>query len=131
VVDVPGGCVSAPLFVTEVDGSAAGFIQRYLVKDDPGGWADVLRATGTPGVDTAFGVDYLIGDPGLTGRGIGSAAIAEFTQLAFECYPEADSALVAVCRTLRRRTGLPLPHSPAKLSLGPYFLARTSTILRS
>jgi aminoglycoside 6'-N-acetyltransferase len=84
------------LFVTEVDGSAAGLIQRYLVTDDPGGWADVLRATGTPGVDTAFGLDYLIGDPGLTGRGIGSAAIAEFTQLAFERYPGADSALVAV-----------------------------------
>jgi aminoglycoside 6'-N-acetyltransferase len=86
------------LFVTEVDGSAAGFIQRYLVKDDPGGWADVLRATGTPGVDVAFGIDYLIGDPALTGRGIGSAAIAEFTQLAFERYPGADSALVAVCQ---------------------------------
>jgi aminoglycoside 6'-N-acetyltransferase len=84
------------LFVIEVDGSAAGFIQRYLVTDDPDGWADVLRATGVQGVDAAFGIDYLIGDPGLTGRGIGSAAIAEFTQLAFERYPGADSALVAV-----------------------------------
>jgi len=84
------------LFVTVVDGSPAGFIQRYLVKDDADGWADVLAATGTPGVDTAFGIDYLIGDPALIGRGIGSAAIAEFTRLAFERYPEADSALVAV-----------------------------------
>lgn len=86
------------LFVIEVAGCAAGFIQRYLIKDDPGGWADVLRATGTPGADAAFGIDYLIGDPGLTGRGIGSAAIAEFTRLAFERYAGADSALVAVCQ---------------------------------
>jgi aminoglycoside 6'-N-acetyltransferase len=83
------------LFVIEVDGSAVGFIQRYLIKEDPDGWADVLRATGTPGVDAAFGIDYLIGDPELTGRGIGTAGIAEFTRLAFERYPEADSALVA------------------------------------
>lgn len=84
------------LFVIQVDGSAAGFIQRYLVGDDPDGWAGVLRATGTPGVDGAFGIDYLIGDPGLTGRGIGSTAIAGFTRLAFERYPGASSALVAV-----------------------------------
>lgn len=86
------------LFVIEADGSPAGFIQRYLIKDDPGGWADVLAATGAPGVDAAFGLDYLIGDPALTGRGIGSAAIAEFTRLAFERYPEADSALVDVAQ---------------------------------
>jgi len=86
----------AELFVIEVDGGAAGFIQCYLIAGDPDGWADVLHATGTPGVETAFGIDYLIGDPALTGRGIGSAAITEFTRLAFQRYPEVDSSLVTV-----------------------------------
>lgn len=84
------------LFIIEVGARPAGFIQRYLIQDDPGGWAEVLRATGTPEVETAFGIDYLIGDPQLTGRGIGTAAIAAFTQLAFTRYPAAACALVAV-----------------------------------
>jgi aminoglycoside 6'-N-acetyltransferase len=83
------------IFVIEVDGSPAGFIQRYLVADNPD-WAEVLRATGTTGWETAFGIDYLIGDPALTGRGIGSAAIRQFTASSFARYPFAGSAVVNV-----------------------------------
>ena len=83
------------IFVIEVDGSPAGFIQRYLVADNPD-WAEVLRLTGTAGWEAAFGIDYLIGDPALTGRGIGSAAIRQFTALSFARYPETGTAVVDV-----------------------------------
>jgi aminoglycoside 6'-N-acetyltransferase len=83
------------IFVIEVDGKPAGFIQRYLVSDNPD-WAEVLHATGTTGWEAAFGIDYLIGDPALTGRGIGTAAIRQFTAESFARYPETDSSVVDV-----------------------------------
>jgi aminoglycoside 6'-N-acetyltransferase len=83
------------IFVIEVDGTPAGFIQRYLVADNPD-WAGVLRGTGTAGWEAAFGIDYLIGDPALIGRGIGSAAIREFTAASFARYPETSSAVADV-----------------------------------
>jgi aminoglycoside 6'-N-acetyltransferase len=83
------------IFVIEIDGSAGGFIQRYLIADEPA-WTAVLRVTGTTGWESAFGIDYLIGDPALTGRGIGSAAIRQFTADSFARYPQADSVVVDV-----------------------------------
>ena len=41
------------------------------------------------------GIDYLIGEPGLCGRGYGAAAISLFTALTFRRYPQAG-AVVAV-----------------------------------
>jgi aminoglycoside 6'-N-acetyltransferase len=81
------------LFILVAEGRPAGFFQRYLVADDPE-WVTALRGTGEPGVDAAAGIDYLIGDMALTGRGLGSAAIEAFSQLAFDRYP--DVALLAV-----------------------------------
>jgi aminoglycoside 6'-N-acetyltransferase len=83
------------LFIFEAAGAAAGFFQRYLVADDPE-WTRALRGTGQPGLDTAIGIDYLIGDVALTGRGLGTAAIAAFTRLAFTRYPAADTVAAAV-----------------------------------
>ncbi|HEV2377078.1 MAG TPA: GNAT family N-acetyltransferase [Streptosporangiaceae bacterium] len=83
------------LFVIEVEGVAAGFIQRYLYADELDS-LEALRATGTPGVDSAAGIDYLIGHPNLTGRGIGPVAISGFTRLAFARYPEASAVIVGV-----------------------------------
>jgi len=43
----------------------------------------------------AAGIDYLIGEPGLTGRGYGTAAICLFTTLTFRRYPQADAIVAA------------------------------------
>ena len=83
------------LFVIEVDGAAAGFIQRYLYADEPDS-LEVLHPTGIPGAESAAGIDYLIGHHDLTGRGIGTAAISGFTRLTFARHPEASTVLVGV-----------------------------------
>jgi aminoglycoside 6'-N-acetyltransferase len=83
------------LFIIEVGGSPAGFIQRYLISDDPD-WAAALAATGVAGREASAGIDYLIGDPAMTGRGLGTAAIRAFTGLTFARYPRVDSVIVDV-----------------------------------
>ena len=83
------------LFLIESGGTPAGFIQRYLVADNPE-WERALAATGAADSALAAGIDYLIGDPALTGKGLGSAAIRQFTGLTFGRYPQAVSVLVDV-----------------------------------
>jgi aminoglycoside 6'-N-acetyltransferase len=85
----------AELFILQADGEPAGFFQRYLIADDPD-WAAALRGTGQPGVDTGVGIDYLIGEVKLTGRGLGTAAIAAFTRLAFERYRGVEVVAAAI-----------------------------------
>ena len=81
------------LFVIELDDRPIGFIQRYLIADNPD-WARAFPPEVDP-VAAAVGIDYLIGDPSLVGRGIGSAAIRAFTDAALERYREADAVVVA------------------------------------
>ena len=81
------------VFIIEVAGRAAGLIQRYLVDDDPG-WARAMQATGAVS-GCAAGIDYLIGESALTGRGYGTAAIVTFTGLTLERYPQADAVVAA------------------------------------
>jgi aminoglycoside 6'-N-acetyltransferase len=88
------------LFVIEAGAAPVGFIQRYLIADDPA-WARTLGAAGAGDAGAAAGIDYLIGDPALTGRGIGSAAIREFTAVTFTRYPDAVSVLVDVSQANR------------------------------
>lgn len=83
------------LFLIEANGTPAGFIQRYLVADNPE-WLRALLAAGAADAPRAAGIDYLIGDPALTGEGIGSTAIRQFTALTLDRYPRADSMLVDV-----------------------------------
>jgi aminoglycoside 6'-N-acetyltransferase len=59
-------------------------IQRYRHRDHP----DWERAVG---VDAAAGIDYLIGVEGLTGRGLGSAAIRRFTADTFEVFSDVEA----------------------------------------
>jgi aminoglycoside 6'-N-acetyltransferase len=49
-------------------------------------------------VETAIGIDYLIGEAALTGRGLGTAAIITFTRLALGRYPTANLMAVAVAQ---------------------------------
>ena len=81
------------VFIIEAEGRAAGLIQRYLVDDEPA-WARAVQATGAVS-GCAAGIDYLIGEPALTGRGYGTAAIATFTALTLERYPQADAVIAA------------------------------------
>jgi aminoglycoside 6'-N-acetyltransferase len=83
------------LLIMEADGASAGFFQRYLVADNPE-WAATLRGTGQPDMDNAIGIDYLIGEATLTGRGLGTIAITAFTRLALARYPAAALMAVAV-----------------------------------
>jgi aminoglycoside 6'-N-acetyltransferase len=83
------------LLILEVDGQPAGFFQRYLVADHPE-WAQTLRGTGQPGTGEAAGIDYLIGEAALTGRGLGTAAITMFTRLTFARYGDIPLMAVAV-----------------------------------
>jgi RimJ/RimL family protein N-acetyltransferase/aminoglycoside phosphotransferase (APT) family kinase protein len=71
------------VFVIEVDGHAAGIIQRYLVDDYPP-WAAAV------GLRDAAGIDYYLGEEGLLGRGLGSRAIAQFTTATLARYPQAQ-----------------------------------------
>jgi aminoglycoside 6'-N-acetyltransferase len=81
------------VFVIEVAGAAAGLIQRYLVQDDPE-WDRAMAATGVVH-GCAAGIDYLIGETGLTGRGYGTAAISAFTAMTLRRYPQAGAIVAA------------------------------------
>lgn len=88
------GTDPAELFVIEVAGKAAGLIERYLVADDPA-WDHAIQATGAV-TGCAAGIDYLIGDPAMTGHGYGTAAISRFTPMTFRRYPGAAAMVAAV-----------------------------------
>lgn len=87
------GTDPAEVFVIEAEGRAAGLIERYLVADDPE-WDHAMRATGAV-TGCEAGIDYLIGEPRLTHRGVGTAAIGLFTTLTFGRYPQADAIVAA------------------------------------
>jgi aminoglycoside 6'-N-acetyltransferase len=78
----------AEVFIIEVEGRPAGMIQRYRLDDHPD-WAAALQIT------DGAGIDYLLGDPELLGRSVGSAAIIRFVPEVFAAYPEVD-VVVAV-----------------------------------
>jgi aminoglycoside 6'-N-acetyltransferase len=87
------GADPTEVFVIEVAGRAAGLIQQYLVADEPE-WAHAVEATGAV-TGNAAGIDYLIGEAALTGRGHGTAAISAITARAFGRYPDADVVVAA------------------------------------
>jgi RimJ/RimL family protein N-acetyltransferase len=69
-------------FVIELDGRPVGMIQTYLIDDDP----DYAEAIGMP--ERAAGVDLLIGEPDLIGRGLGPAVLHAFTtEVVFRRWP--------------------------------------------
>ncbi len=80
-------------FVILEDHTPIGFIQSYRIADEP----DWRRAVSVA-VDAsdAAGIDYLIGEPGWLGRGIGSAAISQFVDLLWDRHPEVTAVVVGV-----------------------------------
>ena len=63
-----------------VAGQPAGMVQCYRHTDRPG-WQQAV------GIPSAAGIDYLIGEDGQRGRGIGSAAIAALPRSSSACTP--------------------------------------------
>jgi aminoglycoside 6'-N-acetyltransferase len=98
-----GPCVDGTdrteVFVVEGDGVPIGLIQRYLITDDAE-WERALGVAATP--PDAAGIDYLIGDDRLIGRGLGTEMIARFTEDTLARYPDASAVVVSVQQANRR-----------------------------
>jgi len=93
------GLEPTELFVIETGGSPIGFIQSYLLDDNPR-WKSSLAPTGDH--ESAVGIDYLIGDVGLTGMGLGPQIINSFVGSTWERYQGASEIVVAVQQANRR-----------------------------
>lgn len=78
------------LHVIEADGRAVGMVQRYLIADEPE-WR--LAFDGICDVSNAAGIDYLIGEADLVGKGIGTAMVAAYASLVFD-WRAVDSIVV-------------------------------------
>lgn len=81
------------VFVIEHDRRPVGMIQRYRMDDYPD-WAKTMPAELDVGV--AAGIDYFVGDAGLTGRGIGTEAIRQVTSLSLDWWPDVTTVIVSV-----------------------------------
>jgi aminoglycoside 6'-N-acetyltransferase len=84
-------------FLIVVDGSPAGMIQTYLVRDHPD-WQQLVQVG-----DDVAGVDLMIGDPDLVGRGLGPRVLTEFAQRVVFTDP-ATNAVVATVEEPNRRS---------------------------
>jgi aminoglycoside 6'-N-acetyltransferase len=86
-------------FVVERDGVPTGFVQRYLLADNPA-WQRTLAMTGTP-ADGA-GIDFLIGVETLIGVGLGPTMIDRFVETTWRRYPAVPALVVNVSTENRR-----------------------------
>ncbi len=93
-----------------LDERPLGLVQRCRLHDDPEYLTDMERIAAVP--DGAMTIDYLIGDPRQTGRGIGTATIRWVVERTWVDHPDASCVIVPVVaanRTSRRtleRVGL-------------------------
>jgi aminoglycoside 6'-N-acetyltransferase len=71
------------LFAVLVEGRPVGLLQRYLISSYPE-YEETLSVCDGVALEGAAGIDYLIGEAGLVGRGIGTAAIRLGTAGAFD-----------------------------------------------
>jgi len=80
------------VFIVELDRRPIGLIQRYRLRDNPE-WEETLALH----LDIPLAsIDYLIGDPTLVGKGLGSAVIRAFCPLLFARYPEVEGIAVGL-----------------------------------
>ena len=70
-----------------------GLVQSYRIGDNPD-WRDALSVVDAS--DDAVGIDYLIGEPDATGRGLGTAMLHLFVTDIWRQYPAAPTVIVAV-----------------------------------
>jgi aminoglycoside 6'-N-acetyltransferase len=120
-------------FVIVYEGRDIGLIQSYRLSDHPQ-WAVTIAGTGLT-FPSAIGIDYLIGERDLVGRGIGSAAIDAFTGLLFTQHPDVTCIVVtpqlanmASCRALekagyeRKWTGMLDSDDPADAGVAALYM---------
>jgi aminoglycoside 6'-N-acetyltransferase len=93
------GADRSQMLIAERDGSPVAFVQLYLLDDNPD-WKRALASAGA--YDDAAGIDYLIGDEGAIGKGLGPQIIDSLTEMAWQCYPGVLEVVVAVQQDNRR-----------------------------
>lgn len=77
-----------------LDGRPVGLIQYSRLADYPE-YVEELSPL-TPVSDQAVSIDYLIGDPALVGRGLGTAMLLAFVERIWSTAPGADAIIVPV-----------------------------------
>lgn len=82
------GVSATRMWVIEVNGRSAGFLQDYRLSDYPD------YAVLTPDPD-AIGVDYVVGEPHLLGQGVGTTMLWMWLRGARRRYPEATRCFAA------------------------------------
>jgi len=80
--------------VVLLDGRPIGLLQRSAIGDYPRDLAEFSAVTEVPA--GAVELDYLIADPALRGRGLGSRMIAAAVEDTWDSYPDAPAVLAAV-----------------------------------
>ena len=83
-------------FLIVVGGRPAGMIQTYRVADHPE-WQELIQVG-----DDVAGVDLLIGEPDLVGRGLGPRVLAEFSREVVFAEPEVNAVVATVEERNRR-----------------------------
>jgi aminoglycoside 6'-N-acetyltransferase len=87
------------LFIVERHLTPVGFIQWYLIDDNPGWKAALVPAVEA---DHAAGIDYLIGDPELVGKGLGPTIIDQFVAERWSEHPQVCAVIVDIEQENRR-----------------------------
>lgn len=80
-------------FMVLLDDGPVGFVQRYLLRDNPQ-WQRALAVAGTP--DDGAGIDYLIGVEDLVGQGLGPDIIGRFVADTWTRYSDVTAIVVDV-----------------------------------
>jgi len=93
------GLDKTEVFIISLDNRPVGMAQRYLLSDEPT-WRQSLAPSGPH--EAAVGIDYLLGEENVTGRGLGAAVIDGFVERAFRRYPEVSEVVVSVLQGNRR-----------------------------
>ena len=89
------GDETTQFFIAAEDGRDFGMIERYLIADHPD-WDRQVQ------VPAAAGLDYLIGESDLIGRGLGPRMIDAAVDEIFATFPRVDSVAVGVLIENRR-----------------------------
>jgi aminoglycoside 6'-N-acetyltransferase len=87
------GLDSTEGFIAHLADRPIGYVQRYLIDDDRTWRQTIWDALGQTG---GMGIDYLIGEPDLVGRGIGRRLISEFVRVSWEQCPSTNQVVVAL-----------------------------------
>jgi aminoglycoside 6'-N-acetyltransferase len=93
------GTEPTELFVVVVDDRPIGFAQRYRIDDNPE-WERALEPAAVP--RPAAGIDYLIGEEGLLGRGLGPRLIEQLVGGLWARHPDVVAAVADVDPANRR-----------------------------